>query len=277
MALRDNTTGHSNTAVGFYSLYKSTNGIRNTAIGLQSLFCNTTGSSNTATGFNALFRTTTGSVNTAAGYSALEQNTSGSYNTAYGYRALYHTTTGDRNIALGANAGDYLFDGSNNVYIGNQGRNTESNTMRIGNSSDHTRTFISGINGIAPSGGANTVVIDGNGQLGTISSSRRYKRDIRDMGEASLGLLDLRPVTFRYKKEHAPRNQGLQYGLIAEEVTDVYPELVQYDADGNAQSVLYHLLPSMLLNELQKQAEIITQLEMRLSQLEAKKNKKMMD
>ncbi len=120
------------------------------------------------------------------------------------------------------------------------------------------------------------VVIDSNGQLGTVSSSRRFKEDIQDMGEASSGLLRLRPVSFHYQKAFDDGSKPIQYGLIAEEVEEVYPDLVAHSADGQIESVKYQVLDSMLLNELQKQAEKIRQqaeqnrsLENRLAALEA--------
>jgi len=213
-------------------------------------------------------------TNTATGASALSSNTTGSDNTATGASALSSNTTGNGNIAIGFEAGVDATTGDDNIYIGNQGVAAESNTIRIGDGSIHTRAFIAGIQNPV-SGLPTQVLVDTNGQLGTFFSSRRFKEDIRDMGESSSGLMQLRPVQFRYKTEYANGQRPLQFGLIAEEVAPVFPELVQYSATGEAQTVLYHQLPAMLLNELQKQhrqnqvqKEQIAELTERLARLE---------
>ena len=128
---------------------------------------------------------------------------------------------------------------------------------------------MAGIFGVTTDSVVGSAVIVGDfGQLGTILSSRRIKKDIRDMGEASTGLVRLRPVTFRYKKAKPKDERRLQYGLIAEEVAEVYPDLVIYDDTGEAQTVMYHQLPVMLLNELQKQHRQVQELTERLARLE---------
>src|SRR5262249_26773649 len=195
-------------------------------------------------GFKALGSNTTGTFNTAVGYNARFTNTNGTSNLALGYQALYNDVTGSSNLALGVNAGFHLMSGDSNVYLGNTGVGTESNTMRLGQYLTHTRTFIAGIAGVPISGAE--VTINNVGQLGIVASSARYKRDIQDMRERSQGLYQLRPVTFRYKQD----SQGQrQYGLIAEEVVKVYPELVTKGADGKEESVQYHELIPMLLKE----------------------------
>jgi hypothetical protein len=131
----------------------------------------------------------------------------------------------------------------------------ESNTIRIGSS--HAQTFIAGISGVTTGLSGAAVLVDSNGQLGTISSSRRFKDDIQDMGDASSDLMKLRPVKFRYKQAQEDGSHPLQYGLVAEEVAEVNPGLVQFDKDGNPQTVLYHVLPAMLLNEVQKEHQKI--------------------
>lgn len=174
-------------------------------------------------------------------------------NTAIGTSALRNNTTGGNNTAIGSRAGFNQTTGSNNIYVDNEGVAAESNTIRIGDS--QTRAFIREIRGVT-TGVANavTVLIDSNGQLGTISSSRRFKEEIRDMAEASSSLLRLRPVTFRYKQHReAEGNRPLEYGLIAEEVANVYPDLVVYSRTGEVETVQYHKLTTMLLNEVQKQ------------------------
>jgi hypothetical protein len=159
------------------------------------------------------------------------------------------SSTGSNNIAIGRNAGDNATTGDSNIYIGNTGVAAEGSTIRVG--SAQTDTFIAGIRGATTD--AIAVLIDSAGQLGTVSSSRRTKEDIRDMGEASAALARLRPVVFRYRKPFANGAKPLQYGLIAEEVAEVYPELVAFDAEGEPETVLYRFLAPILLSEEQRQ------------------------
>jgi len=239
-------------AVGYNALLGNTTGSQNTASGAFALEMNTA-NNNVAVGYNALLSNTTGDENTAAGFQTLTSNTSGIHNTAVGVDALYSNTTGGHNIGIGENGGFALTTGSNNIDIGNFGNAGEANTIRIGDGGTQTRAFIAGIRGETtgvPNGV--TVLIDSQGQLGTVSSSRRFKTDIRDMGNASSALMRLRPVTFKYKPELDPSGTK-QYGLIAEEVEEVLPDLVARDKDGNIETVKYHLLSALLLNELQKQ------------------------
>jgi hypothetical protein len=250
-ALGSNTSGSYNTASGFGALYRNTTNCCNTASCALALNANTAGYSNTASGYYALGGNNTGSYNTASGDSALFLNNTGSYNTASGDGALFSNTTGDYNTALGFDAGYNATTGAYNIYIANLGVAAESNTIRIGDT-NQTKTFIAGING-ANVGTGVAIVVNSNGQLGTMSSSRRFKFDIQDMDDASDKLLQLRPVTFRYKQAQSDGSHPLQYGLIAEEVADAYPELVQNTPEGQPNAVLYHLLPAMLLNEFQKQ------------------------
>lgn len=225
-------------------------GSYNTGVGYQSLSSNGTGYRNTASGGQSLFSNTAGFANAANGNYSLYSNTVGSGNTASGYYSLYYNFTGNYNIAIGSHAGSNLTTGSYNIDIGNHGVADEGNTIRIGDS-NQTRTFIAGIRATTTelSDGV-MVIIDSAGQLGTVSSSLRFKQDVADMGEASSRLSELRPVTFHYK---AHPDGPLQYGLIAEEVEQVMPELVVRDATGQPETVAYHELPAMLLNELQKQ------------------------
>lgn len=229
----------------------------NAAIGQQALFSNTTGSNNAAIGYAALYSNTTGNYNTASGDSALYNNGTGRYNTASGYEALAANPTGSHNIAIGYLAGDTFIGGeSNNIDIGNPGVAGDSGVIRIGTANAQTTTFVSGITGVTTgSTTASAVLIDSNGQLGTLPSSRRYKEDIHDMGAASDGLLRLRPVTFRYKKPYDDGSKPIQYGLVAEEVAEVYPDLVVRGKDGQMETVQYYKLDAMLLNELQKLAK----------------------
>ena len=270
-ALANTTTGVFNTADGFAALFSNTTGSVNTAVGIDVLLSNTTGNNNTGTGAFALFRTTTGGNNTASGVDTLFNNTTGSSNTGTGAFALFSTTTGgsntgvgvnalfsttagDNNLAVGAGAGGILTSGSNNIYLGNSGgTGTESNTMRLGQV--QAQTFIAGIAGVPVSGSA--VLISSTGQMGIQASSSRYKRDIQPMGTHSRGLHQLRPVIFRYKQDAQGERQ---YGLIAEEVAKVYPELVTRGATGDVEAVRYHEVIPMLLNEMQhQQRQLATQ------------------
>jgi hypothetical protein len=256
-ALDDNTEGDNNTAVGWKALLLNTAN-NNTAVGVSALKDNQGGERNTAVGRSALFSNTTGTLNTALGGSALGSNQTGGSNTAVGTDALI-ASTGSSNIALGISAGSSLTSGGGNIYIGNSGVSSESDTIRVGSS--QTDAFIAGIRGVTTGvADAITVLIDSAGQLGTVSSSRRTKEDIRDMREASAGLERLRPVVFRYRKPFANGAKPLQYGLIAEEVAEVYPELVAYDAEGEPETVLYRFLAPMLLSELQRQQAALREL-----------------
>jgi hypothetical protein len=265
-ALSHNTTGSNNTASGYEALFHNTTGILNTASGAGALFSNTTGFNNTASGDGALNRNTTGSNNTASGFNALVANTTGNENTASGRAALVNNTTGSNNIGVGFRAGFNLTTGSNNIELGNEGVGGESGTIRIGTQGTQTKTFVGGIFGSTVTGDA--VVVSNSGQLGIVMSSARYKRDIRDMGNSSDALMKLRPVTFRYRNDPS---QQRQYGLVAEEVARVYPDLVGHNADGKVVSVHYHELVPMLLNEVQKQAEQIRNLNAKIAQDQAQR------
>jgi hypothetical protein len=196
--------------------------------------------------------------NSAVGFNALNPGTTGTGNTAIGANALDSIGSGSNNIAVGAQAGNNITTTGFNIDIGNQGVGGDSGVIRIGVVGTQSTTFIAGIQGVTTGdNNAVEVMIDTAGQLGTISSSRRYKEDIQDMGDTSSGLLRLRPVTFRYKKPFNDGSQPIQYGLIAEEVAEVYPDLVARSADGQIQTVKYQVLGPMLLNEVQKQSSTI--------------------
>src|SRR5262249_8511696 len=250
-ALNKDTTGSNNTATGFRALYSNIAGAKNTATGVQALYFNKS-SFNTADGFQALYKDTTGDYNTAdgalalfsntIGYSstaigsqALFHNTEGDANTAIGVDALYRLTTGSLNVALGSGAGNQLTTGSNNIDIGNDGSADDASTIRIGSSQG--ATYIAGIHGatIDP-GTALAVGVDANGELGTTSSSRRFKRDINQMGSASEAILALKPVTFHYKSDV---KSIPCFGLVAEDVEKVNPDLVVRDKEGKPYSVRY--------------------------------------
>jgi hypothetical protein len=271
-ALRYNTTGFNNTAVGTQALQGNTTGIQNTASGFAAMLNNTIGYSNTASGYYALRGNTTGNYNTASGYYALDANTIGSGNIAIGQNALLNSTTGNGNIAVGNGAAiNAPAVNSNSIYIGSQGTPIDvGGTVQIGIPGTQTSFFAAGVTGVTTGlGDAVNVVIDSNGQLGTMVSSERFKEDIQDMGDASSGLLRLRPVTYRYKQAYKDGSKPTDYGLIAEEVADIYPDLVVKNKDGQIQTVQYQKLTPMLLNELQKQTQQIHSLEDRLAALEA--------
>jgi hypothetical protein len=241
--------GFDNTAFGFQALLNDTIGDANTAFGTFALRSNTTGTTNTASGINALLNNTTGIDNTATGGGSLLGNSTGSKNTAIGVAAL-NQSAGNKNIGIGFKAGLTLTTGNNNIFIGNQGAGAESQTIRIGTA--QTQTFIAGI-GTTPVSGAIVMVDSGTGQLGSgPPSSARYKQDIETMGHRSAGVLQLRPVTFAYRGDAAGTTH---YGLVAEEVATLYPELVVRAATGEVQTVKYLELIPMLLNELQRQRQ----------------------
>jgi hypothetical protein len=207
---------------------------------------------------------TTGNNNTAEGFRALSQNTTGNNNTAEGFRALFSNTAGNNNVALGFNAGLNLTTGSNNIDIGNVGAAGESSTIRIG--LFQTRTFVAGVSGSPITG--TSVVVNANGRLGTVASSQRFKDDIRPMDKASEAILALKPVTFHYKKEVDP--EGIpQFGLVAEQVEKVNPDLIARDADGKPYTVHYDAVNAMLLNEFLKEHKKVEQLEGTIASLAA--------
>jgi hypothetical protein len=249
----DTSDGQGNTGGGTGALGSNPTGGSNTAYGALALGSNTTGDGNTASGSDALFSNTTGANNIASGAGALASNTTGFQNTASGVLALNRNPTGANNIALGFQAGNNLTDGSANIYIGHPGGATESNTMRLGEA--QTRTFIAGVAGVPVSGAP--VFISSTGQLGVQPSAARYKRDIDPIDVHSQGLFQLRPVTFRYRQD--PQGER-QYGLIAEEVATVFPELIIRGATGEVESVRYEALIPLLLNELQHQQQQVAEL-----------------
>jgi hypothetical protein len=294
-ALYSNTIGTNNTAIGTFALEYNTRGTTDTAIGSYALRNNTTGFANTATGYGALNANTTGVHNTATGEQALDSNTTGYYNTAIGSFALFGNTvgssntaigyqagqsgssgsSGSNNIAIGYNAGSISGGSSNNIHIGTVGSPNDNGTIRIGGNTaltdpyTQTQFFASGIRGTTTANNdAIPVVIDSAGQLGTISSSRRVKRDIHDMRDTTATILNLHPVEFRYMA-HGP-DSLLQYGLIAEEVAEIAPDLVARNKDGEIETVYYDKVNAMLLNQVQMLTRKIQQLESRLVDLDAK-------
>jgi hypothetical protein len=259
LALFSNTTGVTNVASGYQALFNNTVGNRNTAIGTGALVFNTTGMDNTATGLAALGSNTTGAANTANGINALSMNTTGSGNTALGTGALNSSTTGHGNTALGDGAGSNITTASNAICVGSIGANVDNSC------------FIGNIRGITTQNNdAVPVLIDSTGQLGTLSSSRRYKTDIKLMDKASECILALKPVSFRYKVH---TDATPQFGLIAEEVAQVNPDLVVRDNNGEIYTVRYDAVNAMLLNEFLKEHQKVQELESRLAKQEASGSK----
>lgn len=256
-ALSANVSGSNNVGIGASALSNNTSGSSNTAVGTQSLLKNGIASNNTALGFQALWNHSSNCCNTALGAQAMAGDTAGQNNVAVGNGALSTNSTGSDNIAVGKNAGDRI-DGYSNIAIGHEGVAGESNAIRIGTPGTHLNTYVAGITGVSMPGGSQ-VLIDSTGHLGTFSSSRRYKEDIREIGDASNRLMDLQPVQFRYRQPASDGNKPLQYGLIAEDVAAIYPELVVRDGNGQIESVQYHQLPALLLNELQKEHRVIAE------------------
>ena len=267
-SLYSNTTGWYNNAVGAYALAHNTEGNYNTANGYGALYFNTEGEQNTVTGFAALYRNNTGPANTANGHDALLNNTTGNFNTANGRLALSGNTTANNNTADGAGALQGNTTGHDNTALGFEAGSlvtTANNVIAIGAAGANVSNscFIGNIFGATASGGT-AVFIDSSGQLGTTTSSRRFKKEIKAMERASETILSLKPVTFHYKSDATGTPQ---FGLIAEEVAEINPDLVVRDENGEIYTVRYDAVNAMLLNEflkehykVQEQAASITQL-----------------
>jgi hypothetical protein len=254
-----------------YSVLGSNSGGSNAVFGNYSMHSNTTGTGNAALGQNALYSNTTGVANTAAGYQALYSETSGYWNTAVGIEALRSVTTGSDNVGIGYGAGFNITTGSTNIAIGSQGSSSDNGVIRIGGSSGYGANgfYAAGIFGTTVSSGdAVEVVIGSDGQLGTVNSSIRFKKDVHEMGTVSDRLFQLRPVTYHYKQAYANGSEPIEYGLIAEEVAKVYPDLVVKNTDGQIQTVQYQKLTPMMLNELQKQHQLLEEQKAKIAQLE---------
>jgi trimeric autotransporter adhesin len=272
-ALGLNTTGDLNTAAGYAALASNNIGSHNTATGVNALFSNATGGDNTANGTGALFSNTTGSVNTATGAFALVVNTEGNSNTANGYFALHSNTTGGNNVAFGNSALQNNITGVNNTALGfSAGSNatTSSNNVYIGANmvgvaDESDACYIASIFGQTSVDGL-PVLVNANNKLGTTTSSKRFKEDIQPMDKTSEALLALRPVTFRYKKEIDPAGRS-QFGLVAEEVEKVNPDLVVHDKDRKIYSVRYDQVNAMLLNEFLKEHKKVEEQQATIAQL----------
>src|SRR5215475_12708049 len=279
-ALRKNTTGESNVATGYQALLRNTTGFQNTAIGTFALIENTTGSNNTATGKEALEFNTTGSSNVAVGVDALKPNTTGFNNTGIGTGTLFRNKFGTDNTAIGVSALSNS-KGSDNTAIGsNAGVSvlTAENVTCIGSNvagaDVSNTTWIGNVYAVATQSGTTApVIVSDTGQLGTVVSSERFKKDIATMDKASETVLSLRPVTFHYKTDN---KDTPQFGLIAEEVAKVDPALVLSDKEGKPFTVRYDAVNAMLLNEflkehktVQEQGATITELKKQIQALTA--------
>jgi uncharacterized coiled-coil protein SlyX len=269
-ALANNTIGSNNTANGYAALYRNT-ADNNTATGFAALYHNTTGSQNTANGYATLNSNTTGPQNTAIGYVALANNTEGSGNTANGLAALASNTTADANTAIGSTALSNSTGHDNTALGAGAGNNvtTADNVICIGSLGQNVSNscYIGQIFGVTSSGGT-AVFINSDGKLGTATSSRRFKEKIEPMEGASKALFALKPVTFRYKKDIDPAGTA-QFGLVAEDVEKVNPELVVRDKVGKSYSVRYDQVNAMLLNEFLKEHRKVQEQEATITELKS--------
>ena len=272
-ALQVNTMGEQNTAIGDLALANNDStgagfGNANTAVGAGALFSNTDGDSNNAVGYNSLGANETGISNQAMGFSALSSNVDGAANIATGDSAALNNVSGSFNTVIGSLAGQDLTDGGDNIYIGataGNGAGNEDGTIRIGDPEFISTCYIAGISGQTASAGV-AVFIDANGKLGTVTSSARFKDDIKSMDKGSEALLALKPVTFHYKKEIDPTRTS-QFGLVAEEVAKVDPDLVVRDKEGKPYTVRYEAVNAMLLNEFLKEHKQTEKLEATVASL----------
>jgi hypothetical protein len=255
LSLRSNATGSFNTAIGAGTLLGNT-ADKNTATGAGALLTNTTGTLNTANGTFALFSNTAASANTAVGTFALFNHTINDGNTAVGYQTLYNDTTGTDNVAIGPYALLNSNGGFNNIAVGytaGNGISTASNVICIGSPGMDvsTTTWIGNVFGVTTQNGTTApVIVSADGQLGTVASSERFKKDISPMERASEVILSLRPVTFHYRSD---TKETPQFGLVAEEVAKVNPALVLPDKEGKPYTVRYDAVNAMLLNEFLKE------------------------
>jgi hypothetical protein len=257
--LRNQTTVGDNVAVGWSALINNTGGTPNVAIGTQALQANTVGFNNNAVGYQALFSNTGAAYNNAHGTFALSDNTTGAQNNAFGDQALISNVTGSFNTAMGDCAG-LSITGSRNIDIGDDvtGVGGESNVTRIGQATGanaQTACYVGGINGVVVTGAP--VIVSTSGQLGVAASSARFKTQIKPMDNASEAILALKPVTFHYKSDSTGTPQ---FGLIAEDVAKVNPDLIVRDADGQIYTVRYEAVNAMLLNEFLKEHQKVENL-----------------
>jgi hypothetical protein len=257
-ALQLNATGESNTAVGTNALSSNTTSDSNTAIGREALYLGNTIGGQTAVGYHALRNSSPSGQfcfgNTAVGLNTLVDSTAGCGNTALGTAALGSNTTGSSNVAVGVIAGNNVTTASNVICIGAVGVNA-SNSCFVGNIWNQP-------------GGSQAVYVNSDGKLGAQVSSRRFKDDIKPINQASEAIHRLRPVSFRYKAEVEP-TRPVGFGLIAEEVEKINPDLVTRGGDGKVNSVRYDAVNAMLLNEFLKEHRKVEKLEAALEAVNA--------
>ena len=254
-ALLSNTTGFANTANGSFALVNNITGNNNTAIGRNALSSLTNGNSNTAIGRDALLNNVDGSNNIAVGRDALLNSTSGQSNVAVGRGALANGPTSDSNLALGIDAGNQIITASNVICISHTGADVSDST------------WIDNIFGVTTQSGTTApVIVSNNGQLGTVASSERFKKDIASMQKTSEAILALRPVTFHYRTD---AGNTPQFGLIAEEVAKVNPALVLSDKEGKPYTVRYDAVNAMLLNEFLKEHRTVEEQQGTIGQLKS--------
>jgi hypothetical protein len=246
--------GTLNVGLGDQVLVANTSGCHDVVIGASAMATNAGGSYTVSLGYSSLSTHQNGDYNVAVGAETLNSDQTGAQNTVVGAQALQGNVSGTGNVAIGYWAGNQNGgSASNNIDIGSTGNSADSGVIRIGTPANQGQAFVAGVRGVTTGAkDAVQVLIDSNGQLGTMSSSRTVKEDIHDMADASQRLLELRPVAFRYRQAFADGSKPVQYGLIAEEVAEVFPELVAHDNDGRPETVKYHLLPALLLNEMQR-------------------------
>ena len=276
-ALDFNGTDSANTAVGFQASFANNNNGDTTAVGWKALWHNT-GSRNCAFGSQALFSNTTpGNASNAFGYRALFSNTTGVFNNAFGWQALFSNIDGFNNTAMGDGAGDNITSGDNNTCLGANAGNaisTANGVVAIGLSGanvDNTTYIRNVYPTIQPVVGVDPdlVTVNSSGRLGRANiSSRRYKHDIKSMDKASEAIFKLKPVSFRYNKEY-DATQTLAFGLIAEEVAEVYPDLVGRNPEGQPESVRYEQINAMVLNEFLKEHQTVQALKSTVEKQEA--------
>ena len=243
-----------NVAVGHSALASATTGGTNVAVGFQAMMVNTTGAQNVALGTQALFSSVNGAANVAIGTGALGAAT-GSFNVGLGRQAASSLAAGNNNIIIGDGAGANLGTGvvpnNSNILIANPGANDDVGQIRIGTNGTHTGVHVAGVYGTPMALGL-AVAVDANGKLGAPSpSSRRFKEQIEPLDDVRAVVQALQPVTFYYKPEFAP-GRARQYGLIAEQVAEVMPDMVILNAAGEIQSVHYQMLAPLLLAEVQR-------------------------
>ncbi len=242
----------------------------NTSFGVGSLQGHSTGIQQTAIGYKTLYSQPSGDENTAIGALALQQDTTGHDNTAVGGEALFNNTRGSANIALGRGAGFDQDLGNNNIYIGGIGVAGENNVIAVGRTPasgiNYQATYVGGIHDAVVTD--RIVYVQSDGRLGTLASSRRYKEEIKPMNNVSEALFGLKPVTFRYKQQIDPVRK-VSFGLIAEEVAEISPDLVSCDKEGKPQTVRYEAVNAMLLNEFLKEHREVQELKKQVEALTA--------